>query len=103
MASYLIGLKRAGKCYSSWITSSGWSKRAHGRATCHRDALLGQANVACARMVNEALKAQKEIIDQARSEGIKVKEALLAQAIVEISKQEERSFQIFLKYVWITK
>ena len=54
-------------------------------------------------MVNEALKAQKEIIDQARSEGLKVKEALLAQAIVEISKQEERSFQIFLKYVWITK
>ncbi|MBX9889957.1 MAG: F0F1 ATP synthase subunit B [Amoebophilaceae bacterium] len=63
------------------------------KATCHRDALLGQANVTCERMVNEALKAQKKIIDQARSEGVKVKEELLAQAKVEISREEARSFQ----------
>lgn len=59
-----------------------------------RAKLIGEAHLERERIIGEALAAQKKIIDQAHQEGLVVREQLLTQARIEISREEERALEV---------
>jgi len=69
------------------------------QATSRKNDLLNEANLESERIVTEALKVQKEIIAQAHQEGLKLQEALLSRARLEISKEEARSLEVVKTHV----
>lgn len=67
------------------------------QATCDKTRLLGEAHLERERIIGEALEAQKGIINQARQEALALKEQLLTQARVEISREEQRALEMVKK------
>ncbi|TSJ80842.1 MAG: F0F1 ATP synthase subunit B [Candidatus Cardinium sp.] len=55
--------------------------------------LIGEAHLERERIIGEALTTQQAIINQAHQEGLAVKEQLLAQARIEITREEARTLE----------
>ncbi|WP_419241264.1 F0F1 ATP synthase subunit B [Cardinium endosymbiont of Nabis limbatus] len=58
-----------------------------------RARLIGEAHIERERIIGEVLTTQREIIAQAHQEGLAIKEQLLTQARVEITREEARALE----------
>lgn len=58
-----------------------------------RARLIGEAHLERERIIGQALATKQDIIDQAHQEGLTVKENLLTQARIEITKEEARALE----------
>ncbi|AXI24395.1 B subunit [Cardinium endosymbiont of Sogatella furcifera] len=64
-----------------------------------RARLIGEAELERARIIDAALATQREIIDQAHQEGLAVKEQLVTQAKLEITREEARALETVKAHV----
>ncbi|MDD9139673.1 MAG: F0F1 ATP synthase subunit B [Candidatus Cardinium sp.] len=60
------------------------------QATVEREQLLEEANLERERIINESLETKQKIIEQARQEGITLKEQLLAEAKLALEREKKR-------------
>ncbi|WP_342265416.1 F0F1 ATP synthase subunit B [Cardinium endosymbiont of Philonthus spinipes] len=58
-----------------------------------RNRLIGEAHLERERIIGEALATQRTILDQAHQEGLTVKEQLVTQAKIEITREEARAHE----------